>query len=457
MADINNVTQLRNFAANGGGSEGSPVTIAPGTYSIKTDGDADLAFQKSGYLKHAGGDAPAIIDGENFREAVFDAPSTTVSLTIDGKDDSNRIKFTRGALAGAAGGSAVVQSTLQPITVTFKYSDFTYGTSRGLGLDGSGSVANKIILTCYNCNVNNNVHDGFSIVGTGTTKIVVLNIYNSKSFSNGSAASDQGVTAHGPLQFINIYNSEIYDNYCEGIAIVGGGMVALVNSNLHDNGTGVAGKADLELENDSYGVVLNCDFHGYIARPACYNNGTGGLEVYNSRFYGYTSGFCRAIWGLYGSTVVRGCTFKDFASGYCFAMGANSIIGDFSYNTIYNCNKGISLEAKSSVIGNVFHTLSSYAVTTTKEEYLRRVTNGYNYFYNCNQNFYDPVLIFTSQLQSTDVSGVDPQLMDPANGDFRLKSTSPCLNAGPRNPGLAVEDGYSSLGAWQRISRLMSR
>ncbi|MFZ2146913.1 MAG: hypothetical protein WAV28_06810 [Sedimentisphaerales bacterium] len=39
----------------------------------------------------------------------------------------------------------------------------------------------------------------------------------------------------------------------------------------------------------------------------------------------------------------------------------------------------------------------------------------------------------------------DPQFVDIANGDFRLKLTSPCLNAGKPTP----NGGYTDIGAWQ--------
>jgi hypothetical protein len=43
----------------------------------------------------------------------------------------------------------------------------------------------------------------------------------------------------------------------------------------------------------------------------------------------------------------------------------------------------------------------------------------------------------------------DPQFVDAANGDFQLKPTSPCLNAGKPSLG----GGYTTIGAWQGISR----
>jgi hypothetical protein len=83
--------------------------------------------------------------------------------------------------------------------------------------------------------------------------------------------------------------------------------------------------------------------------------------------------------------------------------------------------------------------------------YMRQKANGYNVFYNCGTKFYDrgtsPATY--DQSASTD-STSDPQFMNAANGDFRLKPTSPCLNTGKPTLG----GGYTSIGAWQRKSLL---
>ena len=50
---------------------------------------------------------------------------------------------------------------------------------------------------------------------------------------------------------------------------------------------------------------------------------------------------------------------------------------------------------------------------------------------------------------------VDPLFVDYANGDFRLKAGSPCLNTGKRNLGNGfTNQGYSDMGSWQRKSYL---
>ena len=50
----------------------------------------------------------------------------------------------------------------------------------------------------------------------------------------------------------------------------------------------------------------------------------------------------------------------------------------------------------------------------------------------------------------------DPQFVDAANGDFRLKPSSPLLNTGQRTLGSSDGDGgYTTIGMWQRISYLL--
>lgn len=69
------------------------------------------------------------------------------------------------------------------------------------------------------------------------------------------------------------------------------------------------------------------------------------------------------------------------------------------------------------------------------------ISGGWNCLYNNGSDW--------SPLREGDIQS-DPQFMDAANGDFRLKPTSPCLNTGKPTPG----SGYTSIGAWQRKSLL---
>lgn len=59
------------------------------------------------------------------------------------------------------------------------------------------------------------------------------------------------------------------------------------------------------------------------------------------------------------------------------------------------------------------------------------------------EHLYNPVVIGDYGIS------VDPEFMDPASNDFRLKPTSPCLNTG-----FAGSDTQCNMGAWQRISRI---
>jgi hypothetical protein len=68
---------------------------------------------------------------------------------------------------------------------------------------------------------------------------------------------------------------------------------------------------------------------------------------------------------------------------------------------------------------------------------------GWNCFYN-NTNVWT--------LRDGDIQA-DPQFVDAANGDFRLKPISPCLNTGKPT----ANGGFTSIGAWQRKSLLRWR
>lgn len=77
--------------------------------------------------------------------------------------------------------------------------------------------------------------------------------------------------------------------------------------------------------------------------------------------------------------------------------------------------------------------------------------------YNCFRESDNTDLTFAEHLSGYEVPiigahsiEVDPQFMDAANFDFRLKTTSPCLNTGRPNP----DNSYINMGAWQRISRI---
>jgi hypothetical protein len=169
-------------------------------------------------------------------------------------------------------------------------------------------------------------------------------------------------------------------------------------------------------------------------------------------------------------TVVKGCQFAHgnaTASIYCYNRGlqviynntfnisgtvtsvidlayiADGLTGFITNNMIYKntggaITNGINIPYTTSnamIFNNII-----VGCTTSINDAATVNFGGWNCFYNNGSNW---------TLRNGDIVA-DPQFMNAANGDFRLKPTSPCLNTGKPTLG----DGYTSIGAWQRKSLL---
>jgi len=168
---------------------------------------------------------------------------------------------------------------------------------------------------------------------------------------------------------------------------------------------------------------------------------------------------------IYGGVTVESCEFSHGdgeSSIYCAqALTAYNnifnISGEALYtlkagggtmifnNTIYEAsggaiNTGLYIPTNSyscSVFNNIF-----VGCTTSINDISTGGANfgGWNCFYNNSSNW---------TLRDGDMVA-DPQFMDAANGNFKLKPTSPCLNTGRPT----LDSGHTSIGAWQRKSLL---
>jgi hypothetical protein len=159
-----------------------------------------------------------------------------------------------------------------------------------------------------------------------------------------------------------------------------------------------------------------------------------------------------------GYFVVKNCTFDGFTTDgdnedTCINIYNPTTFAHIYNNTFYNCKRAIRLSFTQNVAiyNNIFHTMSESAIhcmDTDAYGWLGSVS-GYNIFYNCTSNFYDAVDGDTPTMaQDTDIIDTDPLLRDPANDDFRLLPSSPCINAARPT----IWAGYGEIGAWQRKS-----
>lgn len=163
-------------------------------------------------------------------------------------------------------------------------------------------------------------------------------------------------------------------------------------------------------------VVRNNTVHDFVCtHDAALNWGVAGIEaigyailVENNTVYNIQCTPGGAEYNFHGAGILL----------RILSIGSGNI-GICVNNIISNCRKGISVFGDGSV------------------GYL-----DYNNLYACTTDY-----IGVSRGEH-DID-VNPQFVDPANSDFRLRPGSPCLNAGKPTAG----GGFTDIGAWQGVSR----
>lgn len=142
---------------------------------------------------------------------------------------------------------------------------------------------------------------------------------------------------------------------------------------------------------------------------------------------------------------------KFFNNTFYLPAGASLGVGAGGAENSMLALSGIASSLPSAAWNNIF--VSDR--TTSKPEGISDLNSNMEYEdYNCFDNTLQDSI--TPQLHDIIIAA---QLANPANGDFRLKPISPCLNTGkPTIGGQSIGlNGFSTMGAWQRTSKLIHR
>ena len=117
-----------------------------------------------------------------------------------------------------------------------------------------------------------------------------------------------------------------------------------------------------------------------------------------------------------------GCVFSKISRG---PFSSNSQHSPIIVNcTFYDMQYGVRIVNEPAIVINcVFSEIDNYGLYGQTQGYA--TCSRYCYFYNCTSGSHR-----YGVADDTDVVGTDPELNDPANNDFTLKATSPCLGAG---------------------------
>jgi len=254
---------------------------------------------------------------------------------------------------------------------------------------------------------------------------------NSARKIHGLPVSGGGVSAcssHGTITIANNTFSENSSDNGGGVdAHSVSGTITIANNKFSGNSANYYG-GGIDVNSDSGTITIaNNTFSGNSADDSC----GGGVEVYaesgrititNNTFSGNSANY-------YGGGV-RGYLWYDSATLNVY----NNI---FFNNT---ANAGDDLYVNSDSDGN----------------YIGSIVNLYNNDFSGNADFgtghsEDLCITLTDNYHHADNIQEDPQFVDPVNGDFHLKSNSPCIdkgnNSAPELPDTDFEGNPRILGS----------
>ena len=253
------------------------------------------------------------------------------------------------------------------------------------------------------------------------------------AFENGRGDSGAGVYVHGYSINITIKENTFSGNSADSqgggaVADSFSGTVTIKNNTFSANSSYYGGGVNA----DSYSGTVTIKNNTFSGNSADYSGGgvnacsvSGTVTIINNTFSG-NSAKCGG--GVYASLH--------------YDLATLSIYNNILYNNIANAggNDGDDLRICSDCDGN----------------YIGSIVNLYNNDFSGNADFgtghsEDLCITLTDNYHHADNIQEDPQFVDPVNGDFHLKSNSPCIdkgnNSAPELPDTDFEGNPRILGS----------
>ncbi len=395
----------------------STIYVMPGTYDethglsstltySTTDGDGTLTIQAQDP-----NDKP-VLDGKNGSSNIQILDIDNDSVPPDGDAGADitirNLVFQNGS--STSGGGLYVHTGLADVTLennTFSGNSATYDGGGANIFTGSGNITLTNNTFSGNSVVNN--RGGGAKVNTNSGNVTLTN----NTFSGNSAKYGGGgsyVYTNSSATLANNTFSGNSDGWSGGGVEVSASDLILTNNTFSNNsankyggGADVYADSGLQATNNTFsGNSAGLDGGGAYIDP-----GYVTADVTNNTFYGNTSGNNGG--GLYASLYYDGgglnaynnILYQNTASG-----NADDLFADVSYST--------------------------NPVTINNNDFSCNDFNGNS---SCLQ-----VTDTTTYSQANNISS-DPLFEDPANSDFHLQATSPCIDAGDNNaPSLPTTD-----------------
>ena len=361
-------------------SSGDTIMVNDGTY--KSTGNVDLSVT-----------APITITSINGAgSTVIDCGGTHAAFAISGGTSGTPIVLKGLTIQNGLGPNSITGS----VTLSSAYAQITNcrlvnnQPNSALQVDG---LSNCSVTGCVFAG---NVSDsGGAIRNNGTLSIT------SSIFNGNRGASDGGALYNGGTA--TIYQTTFDGNSCPGGggAIDNLGTITMSNCLLHGNRGSAAGGGIYSI------ATANLSFCSILGNTSgqgggIWNDNPGSLTVKNCLIasnQASSGGGCgnNGTSHIYYTTIAANVTEGDGAGD----VEVNDAAGTFVDDIIWGNTTGLDLNANvHTVITNCDHNSNSIA------------TNSFN---------------------------ADPQYVDPANGDFSLKATSPCRHAAITVSGITTD------------------
>ncbi|TVZ57252.1 putative secreted protein (Por secretion system target) [Lutibacter sp. Hel_I_33_5] len=381
-------------------TENQEIRIAQGAYNITNQISITKALViKGGYA--IGGSCtqdiannPTIIDAYEFannnKQRVINATHTTGTLFLEGVTIQNGDTFN----STFGGGGIATVGNLHLSFVTIKNCKTRVGVNSFGGaiysLDGNITLNNTIL--------NNNTTDNANGGGIYTDSGDIL-ITNNSQITNNSSSSGGGI--YTSIGSITLTNSQVTNNTSSSSNVSFGG--GIYNSS-----------GSITLTNSQ--VSNNTSSSSSLSAGGGIFNSNGSITLTNSQVTNNTSSSSSSSFSSEGGGIHTNDGLITLTNSVVSSNTSSSSSSSSSFGGV----RGTTILQNSILWGNTKST--DGGVNFTPSEHSGTLTANYSLIKNQNPTG-------TANIDAT-VGGFNPLFVDEANGDYRLQTGSPLINAG---------------------------